>query len=319
MLANVKKTISPMPAILREAQVGAQMNYSKLLNIVMAILFMLLAMSSEMIVIFPVVIIKVVMTAMASRNSLDLLQLDLYGTDMLLVQLFVTVIPIIVLMLYVKFIEKRSIRTMGFVKQYAVTDYLTGIVAAFAMFSACVGICMAAGALTFDGYVLDGQYGLLGVFFAGFLVQGMSEEVICRGFAMTSVGSKSGVLAGMLLNSLFFGVMHLGNSGVTFFSVANIVLFGIFMSVVVLKLNSIWAACAIHSIWNFVQGNFYGILVSGIDAGPSVFRFAGVQGGELWNGGSFGMEGGLATTMVLAVSITIALMLKPRNSDNASL
>lgn len=312
MLANMKKTVSPMPALLREAQTGTQMNYNKFLNIVMALVLMLIATGSELVVIFPAIVVRVAMAAMASGGSFDYLQLDLYGRDMLIVQLFATIVPILVLMLYVKFAEKRSIRTMGFVKEHAVTDYLIGMAAAFAMFSACVGICVATRTLSFEGYVLDRQYGWLGIFFLGFLVQGMSEEVVCRGFLMTTVGSKSGALAGMLLNSLIFGALHLNNSGVTVFSLANIVLFGLFMSIVVLKLNSLWAACALHSIWNFVQGNFYGVLVSGIDAGPSVFRFTGTQGMELWNGGSFGMEGGAATTIVLAVSIAVALMMKPR-------
>lgn len=318
MLANIKKTVTPMPSLLREAQAGEQMNNNKFLNDLLVVLMMLVANFSEIIVIFPAIIIKVAVSVIASGGTLDNLQLDMYSSDMLLVQLFVTIVPILVLMLYVKFVEKRSIRTMGFVKEHAVTDYLIGMVAAFAMFSACVGICAATGAMTFEGYVLNGQYGLLGLFFVGFLVQGMSEEVVCRGFALTSVGSKSGALAGMLLNSLFFGAMHLLNSGVTAFSMVNLVLFGLFMSIVVLKLNSLWAACAIHSIWNFVQGNFYGVLVSGIDAGPSVFRFTGTQGMELWNGGSFGMEGGAATTIVLAVSIAVVLMMKPREKEVAA-
>ena len=315
MLANMKKTVSPMPALLREAQAGAQMNYNKFLNIVMALVLMLVATGSELAVLIPVIIIRVVMAVMAAGGAADNLQLDLYGSDMVLVQLFSTVAPILVLLLYVKFAEKRSLRTMGFVKEHAVTDYLIGMAGAFAMFSACVGICVAAGAMTFEGFVLNGQYGMLVLLFVGFLVQGMSEEVVCRGFMMTSIGSKNGALAGMLLNSLVFGALHLFNSGVTVFSIANIVLFGLFMSIVVLKLNSLWAACAIHSIWNFVQGNFYGILVSGIDAGPSVFRFIGTQGMELWNGGSFGMEGGAATTLILAVSIAVVLMMKPREKE----
>ena len=96
----------------------------------------------------------------------------------------------------------------------------------------------------------------------------------------------------------------------------NLILFGVFMSVLVLKLNSIWMACAIHSVWNFVQGNFYGILVSGNDFGPSVFRFESTEGMELLNGGSFGMEGGIATSVVLTVSIIIVLLLKPREAKN---
>ena len=313
MLANIKSTVSPMPAILRQAQTGTQMNNGKLINILLVFAVMLLATASEGILIIPAAIIKVVLSIMSSGAGQNI-GIDITGSNMVMVQLFSTVIPIVILMLYVRFFEKRSIRTMGFVKQRAVIDYLLGIAAAFAMFSACVGICTASGAMTFDGYVLGGQYGTLGLLFIGFLIQGMSEEVVFRSFMMTSIGSKSGALAGILLNSLFFGAMHLGNSGVTVLSIANIVLFGTFMSIVVLKLNSIWMACAMHSIWNFVQGNFYGVLVSGIDAGPSGLRFRITEGMELLNGGSFGMEGGLATTIVLAMSIAIALLVKPREN-----
>ena len=89
------------------------------------------------------------------------------------------------------------------------------------------------------------------------------------------------------------------------------------LSFLVLKLNSIWMACAIHSVWNFVQGNFFGILVSGGSFGASVFRFDSVGGKELLNGGDFGMEGGLATTVILTVSIMIVLLIKPREPENA--
>lgn len=313
ILANVKKTVSPMPAILRQAQTGTQMNFNAFLNITLGVAVMLLATASEGIVIIPATIIKIALSIMSSGIE-DGVNIDIMGSDMIIVQLFSTALPIVILMLYVHFFEKRSIRTMGFVKERSISDYLLGIAAAFAMFSGCIGICVASGAMTFDGYVLDGQYGMLAVIFAGFLIQGMSEEVVCRGFMMTSIGSKNGAFVGMLLNSLIFGVMHLGNSGVTVLSIANIVLFGVFMSIVVLKLNSIWMVCAIHSIWNFVQGNFYGVLVSGIDAGPSVLRFSGTDGMELLNGGSFGIEGGLAATIVLVVSIAVVLLIKPREN-----
>lgn len=314
MLTNIKHTFTPAPGILQKAQTGEQMKQGKIANVGIAMAIGLAAAFSPAIVIVPAIVMYLIF-----HNGLqDGANIDLNGSEMLLVQLASTVVPIIALMLYVKFLEKRSLNTMGFVKKKAVRDYLTGIVIAFAMFSACVGLCVATGAMTFDGYVLNGQYGLLAAFLVGFLVQGLSEEVVCRGFMLTSVGSKNGALIGMLVNSLLFGLLHLGNSGVTFFSIANIILFGILMSIVVLKTDSLWMAAAIHSIWNFVQGNFYGVLVSGIDAGPSVFRCTALDGMDWLNGGSFGMEGGAATTLVLTLCIAAALLLPPRQSAIAN-
>ena len=306
MLSNVKKTFSPMPEILVRASEGIQIQYNVFVNGIIAFLVGMVAILLESVAIIPFFIINAVFFHDFS------MKMD--SDYMIIARLAVTVLPIIALTIYVRFAEKRGLSTMGFVKKHAVTDYLIGIAAAFVMFSACVGMCVASGAMTFGGYVLDGKILLLASIFLGYVIQGASEETVCRGFMMTSFGSKGGALAGMLFNSLIFGALHLLNSGVTVLSIINIILFGVFMSVLVLKLNSIWMACAIHTVWNFVQGNFYGILVSGGNSGQSVFRFDSVDGMEILNGGAFGMEGGLATTIILTVSIIIVLLLKPRES-----
>lgn len=311
MLKNIKRTFSPMPDILRGAQQGRQMKYNAFVVGLIAFGIMIVALFAEVLAMVPYIAIKVFIGIVSGGK----VSIDLMGDEVMIASLFVTGASTIILMLYVRFGEKRSLCTMGFVKKHAVTDYLLGMVIAFAMFSACIGMCVAAGAMEFSGYVLDGQYVSLALLFVGFIIQGMSEEVICRGFMMTSFGSKAGAAAGMLFNSLVFGALHLGNDGVAPLAMVNLVLFGVFMSVLVLKLNSIWMACAIHSIWNFVQGNFYGVLVSGMDSGASIFRFESTKGFELLNGGSFGMEGGIATTIVLAVVIIIVLCIKPRSNN----
>ena len=299
-----------MPAILVQAAQGKQTRFNIIVNGIFAFLVGIGSVLGESVAIIPLFIVNLMLFREAPKER--------SGDFMIIAQLAVTVVPLIILPIYVKFVEKRSLRTMGFVREHSVTDYLLGMVIAFAMFSACVGICVASGAMTFGGYVLDGQYLMLAALFLGFLVQGASEETVCRGFMMTSFGSKGGAIAGMLFNSLVFGALHLLNSGVTVLSMVNLILFGVFMSVLVLKLNSIWMACAIHSVWNFVQGNFYGILVSGGSFGTSVFRFNSVEGMETVNGGSFGMEGGLATTCILTVSILIVLLLRLREPQNAA-
>lgn len=316
MLANVQKTFRPAPPILRLAQTGAQMARKPWLHSIVSVLVSLIAAMSELIVVAPVFVATFFYRYVHAGWEAAFSSLNERGDGIMLAQLASTVLPILGLLLYVRKGEKRDVRSMGFVKEKAVSDYLIGAAAAFAMFSACVGVCVATGAMTFDGFALSGQYGLLAAYGAGFLVQGLSEEVVCRGFLMTSLGSRSGALAGMLVNSVLFGCLHLANSNITAFAMVNLVLFGVLMSVIVLKLNSIWLAAALHSVWNFVQGNFYGIRVSGMSFGPSVFRCTSVKGMDWLSGGDFGMEGGAATTAVLTVAILIALLLRPREEKN---
>ena len=55
-------------------------------------------------------------------------------------------------------------------------------------------------------------------------------------------------------------------------------------------MDSIWGISAIHTTWNFAQGNIFGIKVSGINAQVSLFSFKSSEAGKIINGGSFGLE-----------------------------
>ncbi|MFA9424206.1 MAG: lysostaphin resistance A-like protein [Sedimentibacter sp.] len=166
----------------------------------------------------------------------------------------------------------------------------------------CVGIRVITGTLKYDGIVIGGNTLFVILFFFGFLVQGMQEEVMFRGYFMTSLSNKVPIVVAIMINSVVFACMHLLNSGIPILAFSNLILFGVFASVYAIKTNNLWGICAIHSIWNFVQGNFYGILVSGMDTNTSILKFVSTQ-----NGGNFGLEGGLAVTIVLVLATTVTL------------
>lgn len=69
---------------------------------------------------------------------------------------------------------------------------------------------------------------------------------------------------------------------------------------------------AIHSVWNLVQGNVYGIKVSGMETSCTMFSSAMTDGKELINGGAFGLEGGLAVTVVLLAGIAAVYFWRKR-------
>ncbi|MBR2524476.1 MAG: CPBP family intramembrane metalloprotease [Clostridiales bacterium] len=206
--------------------------------------------------------------------------------------------------LYVKFVEKRKIRTIGFVKKNAVVHYLIGIVVGFGIFSLAILICYLTGAITIEK---SSNFSMLYfiLYNIGWFIQGMEEEVVCRGFLLTSISRRNSVVAGTIINALFFACLHLANDGLSVLAFINLILFGLFASLVFVKTGNIWMCSAIHSVWNMVQGNFYGIQVSGNPLMPSVLKTNFVEGKDLFNGGAFGLEGGLGVTIVLVIGIVI--------------
>ena len=228
---------------------------------------------------------------------------------LLVVNLFATIALILIPIIYCTKIEKRSLQTMGFIKKGAIKEYLVGLIIGAAMLAAAVGIGIAFGSITFNGISPDFALGIVIAFFLGYLVQGMSEEVICRGYYMVSLGRKYNVIIAIIANSVIFGALHFFNNGLSLLGIFNIILFGVFASVYMIKRGNIWGVAAIHSAWNFVQGNIFGVSVSGMAKTESLFSVTFSESGKLINGGDFGLEGGLAVTMVLVIGIVICLFI----------
>jgi membrane protease YdiL (CAAX protease family) len=283
------------------------------------LLFIAVFIVSNIVMLIPMVIFLIIqVTALMAgqpnsgdMNAVnDIIEKITSSSAINLISLFLTGIATLLTIVYCRFIEKRSLKSMGFIRKGAMKQYMTGLFVGFVMFSVSVGICVITGTLKYEGIVLGGNIGFVLLFFLGFLIQGMEEEVMLRGYFMVSLSNKVSVIAAIIINSAAFSVLHLANAGISALAVLNLTLFGIFASVYAIKTNNLWGVCAIHSIWNFVQGNLYGILVSGMELNASVFKFVPTESGTLINGGAFGLEGGLAVTFVLTAATVITLFYK---------
>lgn len=222
-----------------------------------------------------------------------------------LLNLFVTPVMIGLTFLFCKLIQKRKLRTLGFVKQRIVPEYLWGILWGMVLFSSAVLICIVTGSLRITGFSENFSLGIFLLFVIGFMIQGMAEEVLCRGYFMVSIARRQSLPIAIFVNSLFFAALHLGNTGITVLAFINLTLFGIFASILFIRRGSIWMVGAVHSVWNLVQGNFYGIRVSGMETQCTVFESELIGQSTIWNGGSFGLEGGLGVTIVYVIGIAI--------------
>ncbi len=232
-----------------------------------------------------------------------------------LIMLFSEILMIAVACLFCKLIQKRKMSTMGFVKKGMIKEYLIGAAVGFAIFSIAVLIGVVTGGLKIEGISPTFSLGLFLSYLFGFMIQGMAEEVLCRGYFMVSYARAHKVYAAVIANALVFAALHLANSGITVLSFVNLVLFGIFASVYFIRRGSLWGIGALHSIWNFVQGNFYGILVSGNPVDGALLSTATVEGKELFSGGSFGLEGSISVTIVLVVGTLILYFWKKKPQE----
>ncbi len=235
-----------------------------------------------------------------------------------LVHLFSTLATIVAVILWCSLYEKRTFSGLGFVRRGAIPEYLMGMLGGVILFGGAVVICVATGVARISIAEEACAWWLLLLFLVGFLVQGLSEELLCRSFLMVSLSRRWPLGACVLANAGIFALLHLFNSGVTVLSLLNIFLFGVMASLLFLRRGSVWMVAALHSLWNFAEGNLFGIPVSGITGIPSPLTTHisdADLGARLLGGGAFGIEGGLAATVVLVIGIMAAWLMPPKQSE----
>ncbi|MCR4639896.1 CPBP family intramembrane metalloprotease [Ruminococcus sp.] len=222
--------------------------------------------------------------------------------EVMIPTMFSTIFGTICSLIYCRCIEVRKVSSMGVKKAGFFRNYLPGILIGLVLMTAAVLLGALFGIHTVK-LSDDFNIGLIVLYFFGFIVQGMSEEFIFRGYFMTTIGgSGKHTLVAVGISSVAFSLAHFGNPGFGPLAFFNIALFGAFAALYMILFDNIWGVCAIHSIWNFMQGNFYGISVSGTGDTTSVFRTVAKSSSTVLTGGKFGIEGSILTTIVLLIA-----------------
>ncbi len=148
----------------------------------------------------------------------------------------------------------------------------------------------------------------------GWIVQASGEELLFRGWLLQVIGARYRVWLGVLISSLLFSAAHLLNPGISPVAVVNLLLVGVFLALYALRDGSLWGVCAWHAMWNWTQGNLLGFEVSGLRTpGGTLFNLM-ESGPDVFTGGAFGPEGGLAVTAVLLVGIGVLALLGRRST-----
>lgn len=212
--------------------------------------------------------------------------------------LFAFIFISLVVILWSRCVEKSPWLGLGFTKKGAGKDFLLGWGIGATMLTTCTLIMWGLGAIEFTSTQFSIK--LLGEFFILILawsIQGTTEEILSRGWMFSSLSAKHTIPVGILISSLFFTFLHLGNHAISLIPLLDLTLFGVLTCLMMLKTGNIWKIGGLHAAWNCFQGNVFAFPVSGTQAGHAFIQ-VGITGPEWLSGGNFGVEGSVISLFV---------------------
>ncbi|MCR8969825.1 CPBP family intramembrane glutamic endopeptidase [Facklamia sp. 7083-14-GEN3] len=246
-----------------------------------------------------------------SLSTEDVEQALLNEPIMVYSELFLTITTIIATLLLAKWLQGRKLNSFAFYKDNFLKKYGLGIVIAAALMIITFLANLLMGTITVQiNPQADGLAFIL--LLIGFMVQGMSEEILLRGYLMNGLAAAWGVPLAILINSIFFSLLHYANPGITVLALVNIALAGIFFSLLFYITDNMWLTGAAHSFWNFIMGVVFGVQVSGLVLPGTLLITESKAEASLINGGDFGFEGGLVVTIILIIACIYLISKRPK-------
>jgi uncharacterized protein len=223
-----------------------------------------------------------------------------------------------------KFLEDLPYKAVGwsFHKSWFTQIIFGLIIGTVSLLIACVP-AMAIGSLSFQTNNAADLSSILQTIFGSaivFTVAAASEEIMFRGYVLQTLSRANLAWVGILITSLPFAIAHLGNPNADLISTINTALAGIWLGIAYLKTRSLWFAFGVHFAWNWVQGAFLGLPVSGLKQLTTSPLLNYTDQGPTWlTGGSYGIEGGITCTIALIISTLIIWFMPSLKADEEML
>ena len=213
--------------------------------------------------------------------------------DVFLLSLFLMVFVILFVIIEVCFIEKRPLPTIGLSRKRFIVKYLMG----FGVGALLIAVHMAPSFITeWNNIAYNGFSPLVLIFLLAFIIQTASEEIMFRGYLLSSFGHKIGTSWAVILSSLLFALFHLINGDATILGITSLFFIGLFLGFYMIRTNNLWGAFGIHAAWNFLAG-----CSSGIDIGPIAIDYSIISFSEATNNQDFGIVGD--PTLLISIAI----------------
>jgi membrane protease YdiL (CAAX protease family) len=215
-------------------------------------------------------------------------------------------------------LDRRSLWSMGLVKpsQEWRRSWLLGFLFGAGPIALCFAIIAALG-----GYRLGDVSFTVGaaVLTPALVLAAFHEEIVFRGYLLQNMLDIRRPIAGVLISSLLFWLVHAFNPSAWISPLVGLNLFmaGILLSLAYMLARDIWFPTIMHFAWNFTQGIVLDIPISGIDS-PGIVEVNRSNKVPDWiTGGEFGLEASAVTAVVQACVALLLLALIKRSSGAA--
>jgi len=210
-------------------------------------------------------------------------------------------------------VTKQPFLRFGLGGRHRLRNLLVGIVSGVALLGAVLWTMQSLGALSFGALDENGAalarwgslYGLL------FLAAAAGEEFLFRGFALVSLSRAISFWPAVILLSVLFGGLHLGNGGEDIAGAAMAGTFGLIMALSFKWTGSLWLALGMHAGWDYAESFIFGVPDSGgvLPHGAMHPTFHG----PVWlTGGSVGPEGSALVVVALIAMAAVAWLMRER-------
>ena len=200
--------------------------------------------------------------------------------------------------MWARTMDKLSLKDLGLTQKKVFVSWVIGSLCGAGLIAVVlVGLILLGAAHLSWGGVSSATPILLGALV--YAVQGLSEEVVFRGYLLNVMSSRWGMVAGILVNSVLSRQLISSTWGFSIVAFINLFLAGTVLASLYWLSVNVWLVSAVHAAWNFTLGIILGGAVSGTTQPVHLLTLHTEQGNWLITGGSFGIEGSLSCFVVL--------------------
>jgi membrane protease YdiL (CAAX protease family) len=229
---------------------------------------------------------------------------DLDGNQELVVMIFNASGTSLLIWVFLKFVERKSFISAGLHCPPA-SDVIYGLVMGFAIMASGYLILIRSGEIRYLNSSFSFKPFLSSIIF--FVLVAFTEELLIRGYVLNNLMGSMNRYKALLLSSVLFSLMHLGNANYYWFAALELFLAGILLGLAYIYTRNLWFSVALHFSWNFFQGTLFGFNVSGRHTYSIINQLRYED--NIWNGGAFGFEGSLLSMILQIIAIGLIYLL----------
>lgn len=215
---------------------------------------------------------------------------------------------------WVRWVEQRSLISIGVGGARRLRSFLTGVAIGIAMMCAIVvAIALSGGYRVGDlapAFASPVALGWIVLLLVSFAVQSSVEELVFRGWLFSTVMRRWNTTAAFVLTSVAFTVLHLSPDQ-PWFATAMTFVFSVFACAWARRSNSLWGVMGWHTGWNWIGGTGFDLPITGLETHlPALLIKLTPVGPNYLHGAGEGPEGSIYALALLTVA-SMGLLVVP--------